>query len=744
MRYAPLLGFVAAASLISCGGDDLVLPSDGEPAVVSVVAGDKQSGRVGELLADPVVIEVKDVSGRPVAGATVEVELDGAMDTVSTGGDGRASAALALGSSVGAVTGHVLVVAPEGPQPVQATFTATALSASANGLTLVSGDAQTGVAGTALAEPLVVSVTDAFGNPVAGATVAWAVVGGGSVSESETTTDASGSTSVIRTLGPTAGPQSTTATSAGLAGSPVTFTHTATSGSASGVQLLSGDGQTGAPGTTLPAPIVVAVSDADGNPVSGAAVTWVVTSGGGSVDPTTSTTDAAGHASTTWTLGSSVETNTVQAVVSGVGSATFTAHAVAGAPAHIRIISGSNQSGQVGIQLGADLVVSVEDADGNAVAGATVTWQVTEGGGRVAPATSTTSASGQASTEWTLGPATGGQKVQASAGAAGHVDFQATATAGAPSTLAIATQPSATATVGVPLATQPVIQLRDATGNDVQRSGVSVTVAIATGPGHLTGTTSRTTDANGQAAFTDLAITDGTGGHTLIFAAPGFTSVVSSSITVTPPPNQPPTASADQYEVASGTALTVSAPGVLGNDNDPDGGTLTASAVDQPGNGTLILSSDGAFTYTPNAGFSGQDTFTYAAGDGTDTSPPATVTITVDPPVVGVNQPPSFLPGGDQRVRSNAGPQTVAAWASDISPGPPSEAAQVVTFIVKVDHKNERYFTIAPTVSPSGTLTYTPAKRGKAKAKVAAHDDGGTANGGHDTSPEYTIAFNFE
>src|SRR4029079_17655458 len=177
---------------------------------------------------------------------------------------------------------------------------------------------------------------------------------------------------------------------------------------------------------------------------------WVALAGGGSSDTTTSTTDAAGHASTTWTLGSSVETNTVQAVVSGVGSATFTAHAAAGAPAHIRIISGSNQSGQVGIQLGANLVVSVEDGDGNAVAGATVAWQVTEGGGGVAPATSTTSASGQASTEWTLGPATGGQKVRASAGTAGHVDFQATATAGAPAPLAIATQPSATAHGGGP------------------------------------------------------------------------------------------------------------------------------------------------------------------------------------------------------------------------------------------------------------------------------------------------------
>jgi adhesin/invasin len=629
MRYTPFLALLAAATLVSCGGDSLVLPSEGEPAGVSVVAGNKQSGRVGEALADPVVIEVTDVSGRPVPGATVEVELDGGLDTVRTGNDGRAAAEVALGSSVGAVTGHVRVVAPEGPQPIQTTFTATAVSASANGLTLVSGDAQTGSAGTALPEPLVVKVTDAFGNPVAGVAVTWAAVDGGSVSESETTTDATGSTSVIRTLGPTAGPQSTTATSAGLAGSPVTFSHTATSGSASGVQPLSGDGQTGAPRATLPAPVVVAVTDADGNPVSGAAVTWVVTAGGGSVDPTTSSTDPEGHASTSWTLGPSVDTNTVEAVVSGVGSATFTATAAAGAASQIRIISGNGQSGQVGTQLAANLVVVVEDADGNAVTGATVTWQVTDGGGSVTPASGPTSANGQASTAWKLGSVPGTQKVRASSGAAGHVDFQASATTGAPSVLAIATQPSATATLAVPLATQPVIQLRDASGNDVQQAGVSVTVAIASGAGRLTGTTSRTTDASGRAAFTDLAIADATGPHTLIFAASGFTSVVSTSISVAPPPNQPPTASPDQYTTAVGTTLTVNAPGVLANDSDPDGGTLTATVVDQPSNGTLTLSSDGSFSYTPSAAFSGQDTFTYQAGDGTDTSAPATVTITV-------------------------------------------------------------------------------------------------------------------
>ena len=629
MRYTPFLGLVAALTLVSCGGDDLVLPSKGEPADVSVVAGNQQSGRAGQKLNDPVVVEVTDVDGRPIGGATVELELDGVLDTVSTGNDGRASAELTLGSSVGQVTGHVRVVAPVGPQPVQTTFTATAVSASANGLTIVSGDSQTGAAGTALSEPLVVSVTDAFGNPVANIPVTWAAVGGGSVSASETTTDEAGLASVTRTLGPTAGSQSTTATSGGLAGSPATFTHTATSGSASGVVVVSGDHQSAAPKATLPDPLIVRVTDADGNPVSGAAVTWVVTAGGGSVNPTTSSTDADGQAGTTWTLGPSVGTNTVQAVVSGVGTASFTATGVAGAASEIRIVSGNNQSGQVGAQLSADLVVAVRDKDGNAVAGATVTWAVTDGGGQVTPAATSTGANGQASAEWILGPSSGGQTVRATAGSAGHVDFHASGTATAPPALAIATQPSAAATLGVPFATQPVIQLRDASGNAIQQSGVSVTVAIASGPGRLTGTASRTTDASGQATFTDLAIADASGSHTLIFAASGYTSVVSGSITVTPPANQPPTAVDDQYTTAVGTVLTVDAPGVLANDTDPEGGTLTAGVVDQPANGSLALASDGSFTYTPNAEFTGQDTFTYVAGDGTDASAPATVTISV-------------------------------------------------------------------------------------------------------------------
>jgi adhesin/invasin len=632
MRYTPFLAALATAvAAFACGGDDLVLPSEGEPAKVAVVAGNQQSGRVGEKLADPVVVEVTDRDSRPVAGASVEVQLGDVLDTVRTGDDGRASAELALGSTIGQTTGRVRVVAPEGPAPVQTTFTAIALSASANELVSVSGDSQSAAAGTALAEPLVVSVTDAFGNPVSGVEVTWTAVGGGSVSDATTTTDDQGRTSVTRTLGPAAGAQSTTASAEGLAGSPVTFSHTATAGSASGVQPISGDGQRAPPGTTLPDPIVVGVADADGNPVSGAAVTWVITAGGGSVTPTTSVTDAAGHASTSWTLGASVGPNTVDAVVSGVGTAHFTATAEAGSAAAVRIVSGNNQSGQAGTQLGAGLVVQVQDAKGNPVSGVTVGWSVVSGGGSVAPASSVTGANGQASAEWTLGPQVGGQKVRASAGAAGHVDIDATATAGAPSVLAITTQPSGSATAGEPFATQPVVQLRDALGNDVHRSGIVVTAAIASGSGNLAGTTSRTTDADGRATFTDLAITDGTGSHTLIFASPGFTSAVSGSVNVTPPANQPPSAVADNYTVAAGLTLSVDAPGVLANDSDPDQDPLTASLVGPPTNGTVTLNPDGSFSYVPNAGYTGPDAFTYAASDGTDASAPATVTIDVTP-----------------------------------------------------------------------------------------------------------------
>lgn len=77
----------------------------------------------------------------------------------------------------------------------------------------------------------------------------------------------------------------------------------------------------------------------------------------------------------------------------------------------------------------------------------------------------------------------------------------------------------------------------------------------------------------------------------------------------------------------------MASPGVLGNDTDADGDTLTVAdprtAAPTGQGGTVTLNSDGSFSYTPPAGFTGEDSFGYSATDGTDTSNAATVTISV-------------------------------------------------------------------------------------------------------------------
>jgi VCBS repeat-containing protein len=102
------------------------------------------------------------------------------------------------------------------------------------------------------------------------------------------------------------------------------------------------------------------------------------------------------------------------------------------------------------------------------------------------------------------------------------------------------------------------------------------------------------------------------------------------AITVTPV-NDPPAAVNDAYTTAEDTVLAPSAPGVLGNDTDPDGDTLTTTLGAGPTHGTVTLNANGSFTYTPAANYNGPDSFTYTAKDATTTSAPATVAITVTP-----------------------------------------------------------------------------------------------------------------
>ena len=109
-------------------------------------------------------------------------------------------------------------------------------------------------------------------------------------------------------------------------------------------------------------------------------------------------------------------------------------------------------------------------------------------------------------------------------------------------------------------------------------------------------------------------------------------NVVAVTITVTAT-NDAPVAVADTYSTRQLVPLVTAAPGLLGNDTDVEAGSLTATKVSDPDHGTVIVGSDGSFTYTPAVDYTGPDSFSYKANDGTSDSNVATVTVTVEPAV---------------------------------------------------------------------------------------------------------------
>ena len=160
-----------------------------------------------------------------------------------------------------------------------------------------------------------------------GARVKFAVTAGeGSLSATTDTTDANGRASSTLTLGSEPGTNTISVRVAKL--KPVAFIATGQAIPQS-VTKVSGDEQQGAPGASLANPFVVSVLDQNGAAFPGAAVTFAVTAGEGTLSPTTATTDENGRAASTLTLGSRPGANTAVATVAGLDPVTFTATAEA-------------------------------------------------------------------------------------------------------------------------------------------------------------------------------------------------------------------------------------------------------------------------------------------------------------------------------------------------------------------------------------------------------------------------------
>lgn len=108
----------------------------------------------------------------------------------------------------------------------------------------------------------------------------------------------------------------------------------------------------------------------------------------------------------------------------------------------------------------------------------------------------------------------------------------------------------------------------------------------------------------------------------------GVTVSTAFTVTVQPVPDNPVSVS-DSYEVTGDSLAVTTSAGVLANDSDADGDALTALLISGPSDGSLVLLSDGGFTYTPDAAFSGIDSFVYQPFDGANTGPARTVTLNV-------------------------------------------------------------------------------------------------------------------
>jgi len=635
---------LAVLLLSACGdGSSLLLPGTGDPAAVTLLQGDGQNGRVGDSLPQPLVAAVTDGAGRPVEGATVVFVLTdpapGASlipDTTTTDADGHATAQVVLGTRPGTQAGQVLALGARGQATASAPFSVNALTENANGITAISGMDQSGQVGTTLANPLVVQVADAFGNPIPGVDVTWTADDGGSVSSPTTTTGADGQTSVTRTLGTTAGTERTLASVDGLAGSPVTFVHTATAGSASGVTIVSGDDQTGPVSTELPIPLVVAVKDGAGNPVPAVAVSWVIGLGGGSVTPTTSTTDAAGQATAAWTLGGTpgANNNTVSAVVSGIGVVEFSATATAGAPARLSVLTQPSANAVSGAVLGQQPVIQLLDAGGNPATQSGVAVQVTiaSGSGSLAGATSQ--------------PTDGN----------GRATFTDLAITGVPGTYTLrfsAAGFAAVTSAGISLAAAPTVTTITADTPDPSRTGDLVTVSftvtsangtpsgsvqIADGGNTCTGTLS-----GGQGSCPIGLTTTGSRTLTATYAGEsgfGASSDTESHTVEAPPPPVLTLATQPASQATAGVALDPQPVVQLktGDGDDlPTAGVAVSVALQGGGSlgGTTSVATDGvgraSFTDLVITGDPGPRTLLFTASGFTSVTS-STITVVAAPP----------------------------------------------------------------------------------------------------------------
>lgn len=472
-------------AIVSCGGSDLTLPNEGQPAALKVVRGDQQNGTVGQPLPDSLVIRVTDRFNNPVPGAEVTWTADngGSVDpgTSTTDGDGRTATTRILGTTPGAFTTHVTATGFSGEPLV---FVSNALSSR---LVIVTQPGAIATSGTPLNPQPVLQLTDADGNPIAqaGVSVTVQISSGAGTLGGTTTATSDGAGLVTFTDLVISGPAGvrTLIFAADAFASAVSSPVALGVGAPASIEGVAGEGQNAAVGTAVPVSPAVLVKDGSGNPVAGIPVHFAAKSGGGSVTGGDQITGADGIATVgKWTLGSKVGPNTLEGSIgtSGVTGNPVTFHAtaqagaldpskstLAAAPTSIAASSGSVIS---------TVTVTATDGFGNPISNVSVVIAATGTGNTLVQPSGPTNAQGVATGTFSS-TSPGDHIVSATVnGTAIGQTATITVTAGPPVASASSAQVGA-GTAGT--ATVVTVSLKDASNNPVTGVGSKIAVTVS-------------------------------------------------------------------------------------------------------------------------------------------------------------------------------------------------------------------------------------------------------------------------
>ncbi len=610
-RFSPLalfrLGAAAALALaLACGGGDLTLPGSGQAAAIAAVTGASQSGVAGGILPESLAVKVTDATNRPVVQIRVAFTVDAGggrsqPDTAVTDNTGRAAAQWVLGTQAGTHTTRANVV---GSTQLVASFTATVSAGTPGKFQLVSGDAQTAPAGITLASPLVVKATDAQGNPVAGIVVAWSVTGGGSVSPGIGATGADGTTSTQRTLGPTAGPQSTTANAGNVPGSPITFSATATTGSAGQLSITTQPSTSAVIGQPLKTQPQVQLRDNGGNPVAqaGIAVTVAIASGptGGTLSgQLTRSTDANGLASfVDLALGGATGTFTLAFSGANVAGVNSTPIAVNSGVASALLSTVTAAPTSVAIGAASTITVTVRDILGNPMRGINVVPAADDPSGAFTLKQATTGGNGVATFSFT-GTKVRTYRISALAGTVAIAQTASVQVTKAPTVTTIVSDNPDPSIVDQPIAVIFTVTATTGapTGNVTVSDGqVSCSASVAMGQCQLTphtaGNRTLTATYGGSDTF---APSSGTASHQ-VNLIPTTTAIVSEA----PDPSFPTQPVLVRFSVTSGSGTPTGTVTV-------SDGTVQCSASVGSGQCSLAPTSAGSKTLTVT--YAGQSPF---------------------------------------------------------------------------------------------------------------------------------------